>query len=476
MTKNAFDSFKYFWVCLHQLGTSGFGEFLPLFLADLLKYIEEMYKYIEEMVALLICPFGRTCVTRRTPRTSPHSFQRDRPQKTRHKLTRFSIQWQELPVGPVMTFSGASRLISASCNKEYTLQVKPSGVNGNFSIDEVLILNAQGSVVQSLSAQPLPGSSSGATSVRVRFTSLEPIMVGICGTAAETEKYYRLKTKLVFIEKIRLSRLHDENTMMKPGESINISIVLSNDGASDHFIINVKDQLNLLTTYSPQNVSLDQGHNITIVSTFSAPAEFNNHTSSLVRVVVKTRGTAPTYNYLTFAVTTIPKNALVVDTEPPNVNFTGSPANCKAEHQHGENCSTYPWELQFEAQDEQSKANLRVTVIRGNQTGVNSWKEGDVMVGNYSSSCCFPYVEIKISDMYGNTQNISLDNSKDPTPTPSATPTVTPTPTITPNATETTTPSATPTPTVTSSATLPPRGPAHCAHLTTRRCRGTGLF
>ena len=57
-------------------------------------------------------------------------------------------------------------------DKEYTLQVKPSGVNRNFSIDEVLILNAQGSVVQRFSTQPLNGSSSGATSVRVHFTSL----------------------------------------------------------------------------------------------------------------------------------------------------------------------------------------------------------------------------------------------------------------------------------------------------------------
>ena len=67
--------------------------------------------------------------------------------------------------------------------------------------------------------------------------------------------------------------------MMKPGESINVSIVLSNDGTYDDFIIDVKDQLNLLTTYSPQTISLNQGHNITIVSTFSAPAESNNHTS-----------------------------------------------------------------------------------------------------------------------------------------------------------------------------------------------------
>uniref|UniRef100_UPI00358EEC44 von Willebrand factor A domain-containing protein 7-like n=1 Tax=Myxine glutinosa TaxID=7769 RepID=UPI00358EEC44 len=303
--------------------------------------------------------------------------------------------------------------------KEYTLQVKPSGVNGNFSIDEVLILNAQGSVVHRFSAQPLPGSSTGATSVHARFTSLEPMMVGMCGTAAGTEKYCRLQTELVFIEKIRLSRLRGETTMMKPGESINISIVLSNDGASDHFIIIVKDQLNLLTTYSPHTISLDQGHNITIVSTFSAPAKFNNHTSSLVRVVVKTprRGTSETYNYLTFAVTTIPQNALVVDDAPPNVTFTGSPANCSKEHQHGKECSKYLWELQFKAQDEQSKANLRVTVARGNETGVNTWKEGDVMVGQYSSSCCFPYVEIKISDMYGNMQEISLDNYKEPPPT-----------------------------------------------------------
>uniref|UniRef100_UPI00358EB2F4 von Willebrand factor A domain-containing protein 7-like n=1 Tax=Myxine glutinosa TaxID=7769 RepID=UPI00358EB2F4 len=302
-------------------------------------------------------------------------------------------------------------------DKEYTLQVKPSGGNGNFSIDEVLILNVQGSILQRFSAQPLPGSLSGMTSVRARFTSLEPMMVGVCGTTARTEKYCRLQTQLVFIEKIRLSRLRGETTMMKPGESINISIVLSNDGASDHFIINVKDQMNLLTTYSPHTISLDQGHNITIVSTFSAPAEFNSYTSSLVRVVVKTprRGTGETYNYLTFAVTTIPQNAFVVDTEPPNVNFTGSPAICKEEHKHEENCSTYPWELHFESQDEQSKANLSVTVTLGNQTGVNTWKEGDVMVGQYRSSCCFPYVEIKISDMSGNIQEISLYNYKAPT-------------------------------------------------------------
>uniref|UniRef100_A0A8C4NBE1 VWFA domain-containing protein n=1 Tax=Eptatretus burgeri TaxID=7764 RepID=A0A8C4NBE1_EPTBU len=304
-------------------------------------------------------------------------------------------------------------------DKEYTLQVKPSGVNRNFSIDEVLILNAQGGVVQRFSAQPLNGSLSGATSVRARFTKLEPMMVGMCGTAAGTEKYCRLQTELVFIEKIRLSRIRGETTMMKPGESINVSIVLSNDGTYDDFFIDVNDQLNLLTTYSPRKISLKQGHNITIVSTFSAPAEFKNRTSSLVRVVVKTprQGTSETYNYLTFAVTTIPQNALIVDTEPPIVNFTGSPANCTKEYQHGENCSTYPWELQFKAQDEQSKANLIVTVTHGNQVVVDTWQEGDVMVGKYSSSCCFPYVELKIYDMYGNTQDISLDNSKERTPT-----------------------------------------------------------
>ena len=55
--------------------------------------------------------------------------------------------------------------------------MKPSGVNRNFSIDEVLILNAQGGVVQRFSAQPLNGSSSGATSVRARFTKLVSMLL-----------------------------------------------------------------------------------------------------------------------------------------------------------------------------------------------------------------------------------------------------------------------------------------------------------
>jgi len=49
-------------------------------------------------------------------------------------------------------------------------------------------------------------------------------MVGVCGTAAGTEKYCRLQTELVFIEKIRLSRVRGETSKLCLNDKNNVIV------------------------------------------------------------------------------------------------------------------------------------------------------------------------------------------------------------------------------------------------------------
>ncbi|XP_015746191.1 von Willebrand factor A domain-containing protein 7-like [Python bivittatus] len=239
-------------------------------------------------------------------------------------------------------------------------------------------------------------------------------LLAVEGLSPGNFPFSRISGDPINTESVQILSLPDQNNTMAPGESLELSALVINDGAPTTFIFKVWDDLDLLRSYAPTESFLNTGENIILKAIFVASLLNDSFASSVVTFAAKS---ASAQNYLKFPISIVPETALEIDENPPEYKLREFYMSCKGNIQHEPDCARHTWHMLFLATDDQSAVTVRINT---NPSGLSCTpREGDKkkVRCQYSSNCCTPFAEVLISDESGNTSTFTMDQ-RNPAPAP----------------------------------------------------------
>ncbi|XP_053155316.1 von Willebrand factor A domain-containing protein 7-like [Hemicordylus capensis] len=312
--------------------------------------------------------------------------------------------------------------------KEYVLPVQGRPVKGsNYTISMKLMGDAKSVQVERLVAISGLGAPIESVSLNQTYDALgNPLaitpfsfhevttLLRVEGLSPGNLSFSRVSSDPISTESVQIISLADQNSTMSPGESLDLSVLVVNDGAAASFSFNVWDDLGLLRSFTPSGSHLNPGGSITLTATFVAAGDNSSFASSIATF---TATSSAAQNYLKLPITVIPEIALETDEIPPVHKLLDFYMPCVGSIQHQPDCSRHIWRMRFSAKDAKSAVTVR---INANPSGLScsprrSDDDKDVIC-HYQSDCCSPYAEVLVSDESGNTDTFTVDY-RQPKPT-----------------------------------------------------------
>ncbi|XP_008103953.2 von Willebrand factor A domain-containing protein 7 [Anolis carolinensis] len=305
--------------------------------------------------------------------------------------------------------------------KEYVLPVQGRPVKGaNYTFSMRVMGDAKGAVVRRLAY--ISGEGSPIGSVALTQTSdafgnilaVAPIILNAPSTLLIIEglspgglPFSRVSAEPINTESVQILPLPGQNGTLSPGETLELSVVVVNDGPEASFSFKVSDDLGLLKSFKPTSISLGKGKNVTITAIFMASGKVSGFASSIATFTAKS---STAQNYLKLPITVIPETALETDETAPVYKLLDFYMPCTGKLQQKPVCSGHSWRMRFSATDAESAVTVRVNP---NPAGLSCSPQGTSgdkdVICHYQSDCCSPYVEVKMSDENGNTETLKID-------------------------------------------------------------------
>ncbi|XP_053159970.1 von Willebrand factor A domain-containing protein 7-like [Hemicordylus capensis] len=301
--------------------------------------------------------------------------------------------------------------------KEYMLPVQGQPVKGtNYTVSMRLMGDAEGAQIQRLvsvsgTGTPIESLSLNQTSdaignvlavTSVPF-SAPTTLLKMEGLSPENLPFSRISSDPINTESVQILSLPDQKSTVSPGENLDLSVLVVNDGAAASFSFNVWDDLGLLRGFTPTRSYLNPGGNITLTATFVAAADNSNFTSSIATFTAKS---SAAQNYLKLPITMVPETA--TDKIPPVYTIIESRWPCIGDILKEPSCSRSTWRMTFSAKDEHSAVTIQTNT---NPTGLSCTPLEDddrEVICDYKSNCCSPSAEFLISDENGNTNTFTI--------------------------------------------------------------------
>ncbi|MGH0163992.1 UNVERIFIED_CONTAM: hypothetical protein FKN15_046263 [Acipenser sinensis] len=322
-------------------------------------------------------------------------------------LLDFSYQIMEEHNGYVLPIQGRP-----TKGSNYTLSVDVQGSVSGMMITKILLLNKNGEVDSSINVDQMTDSSGRlkvVVSVELQLTFL---MIGIAGKTKNGTEFERVNSDLIQTEDVQLIFPPGQKSTLIEGGTLNISVLVVNKGKQrSQFKLQAKDEFSLLTEFHPSSVTLDAGEPMNLSATFRAPAN-SNYSSSMATFTARSESAK---NYLNILIRIVPESTLVTDDTPPQYEIENMNMPCKDTWQLMDECKKHQWDLIFRAWDESSQVYVSVgSEIPEAQELVCKEPVGAGSIPwvscQYSSSCCYPYVDIIMQDKAGNANVLRVDN------------------------------------------------------------------
>ncbi|KAK1151762.1 von Willebrand factor A domain-containing protein 7-like [Acipenser oxyrinchus oxyrinchus] len=322
-------------------------------------------------------------------------------------LLDFSYQIMEEHNGYVLPIQG-----HPTKGSNYTLSVDVQGSASGMMITKILLLNKNGEVDSSINVDQMTDSSGRlkvVVSVQLQLTLL---MIGIAGKTKNGTEFERVNPDLIQTEDVQLIFPPGQKSTLIEGGTLNISVLVVNKGKQrSQFKLQAKDEFSLLTEFHPSSVTLDAKETMNLSATFRAPAN-SNYSSSIATFTARSESAK---NYLNILIRVVPESTLVTDDTPPQYEIENMNMPCKDTWQLMDECKKHQWDLIFRAWDESSQVYVSVgSEIPEAQELVCKEPVGAGSIPwvscQYSSSCCYPYVDIIMQDKAGNANVLRVDN------------------------------------------------------------------
>ncbi|XP_041081722.1 von Willebrand factor A domain-containing protein 7-like [Polyodon spathula] len=322
-------------------------------------------------------------------------------------LLDFSYQIMEEHNGYVLPIQGRP-----TKGSNYTLSVDVQGSVSNMTVTKILLLNNNGEVNTSINVNQMTDSNGRlkvVVSVQLQLTFL---LIGITGKTDNGNEFKRVNPDLIRTEDVQLIFPPGQQSTLIGNGTLNITVLVVNKGKErSQFKLQVKDEFSLLTEFHPSSVTLDAGETMNLSATFHAPTN-SNYSSSIATFTARSESAK---NYLNILITVVPKSTLVTDDTPPQYEIESMNMPCKDTWQLMDECKRHQWNLIFRAWDESSQVYVSVgSEIPETQELICKEPVGAGSIPwvscQYSSSCCYPYVDIIIQDKAGNANVLRVDN------------------------------------------------------------------
>ncbi|XP_066474354.1 von Willebrand factor A domain-containing protein 7-like [Tiliqua scincoides] len=336
------------------------------------------------------------------------------------------------PSGPYEVEIGGKSLLDFSYQimqkqNEYVLPVQGRPVKGsNYTVSMKLMGDAKSTQIQQLNAISDLGTPIDSIPLNQTSDALgNPLAIAHFSFHAATTllqveglspghlPFSRISADSISTESVQIVTLSGQNGTMSPGGSLDISVLVVNDGAAASFSFNVWDDLGFLRGFRPSGSYLNAGGNVTLTATFVAAVDNSSFASSIATFTAKS---SAAQNYLKLPIIVIPETALETDETPPVHRLLHFYMPCIGNIQNIPDCSRHIWRMKFSAKDAHSAVTVQITTDpSGLSCNPRTTDEKDVIC-HYESNCCSPYVEILISDENGNTDTLTVDY-RQPRPT-----------------------------------------------------------
>ncbi|KAH0630490.1 hypothetical protein JD844_013552 [Phrynosoma platyrhinos] len=232
-------------------------------------------------------------------------------------------------------------------------------------------------------------------------------LLSIEGLSPSNLPFSRINTNPIRTESVQIMPLPGQKVSMSPGETLEVSVLVVNDGPAAWYTFKVWDDLSLLRSFTPTTHYLKPGQNTNLTAIFAAPVGQDKFATSTATFSAQS---SAAQNYLKLPITVIPETALETDTTPPVYNLVQLKMPCAEDSQHQPDCSRLIWRITFFAKDDHSDVSVKVSP---NPSGVSchpSGTDGDKdIICDYKSNCCTPFAEILVSDGKGNADAFTVD-------------------------------------------------------------------
>ncbi|XP_078060794.1 von Willebrand factor A domain-containing protein 7-like [Mustelus asterias] len=260
------------------------------------------------------------------------------------------------------------------------------------------LLNTQGVILRQ---QPLKPTSSPDTFL-VEFQTLPEVgfYVQLRGEGENGAKFLRQSPTISRTSKTRVKVTADPS--VKAGSSAHVSFTVTNTGNPAHYQIRITDDQNLVKS-QPVTVFIDTNQSTERKSIISVPKE--TEPGTVVTLTVQaTAGNELSYSILELTVVSQEENLT-----PPTCDILSRSTECP--EGPPEQCGLQNWTLSVRFLSN-STAPLSIFARRGNGTMAREVTQGGgqtVTRVTYSSSCCFPGVELVGVDWLGNVGKCSSE-------------------------------------------------------------------
>nr|XP_060617059.1 von Willebrand factor A domain-containing protein 7-like [Anolis sagrei ordinatus] len=288
----------------------------------------------------------------------------------------------------------------------YTFSMKVMGDAKGAKVHRLAYINGQGSPIGSVALTQTSDAFGNILAVAPIILNAPTTLLIIEGLSPGGLPYSRVSAEPINTESVQILPLPGQNGTLSSGETLELSVVVVNDGPAASFSFNVLDDLGFLKSFKPASSSLAKWQNITLTATFMASGKVNGFASSIATFTAKS---STAQNYLKLPITVIPETALETDETPPVYKLLDFYMPCTRKLQQKPVCSGHSWRMRFSAMDTESAVTVRVNA---NPTGLScspQGTDGKDVICHYQSDCCSPYAEVQMSDENGNTETLKID-------------------------------------------------------------------
>ncbi|XP_061475402.1 von Willebrand factor A domain-containing protein 7-like [Rhineura floridana] len=305
--------------------------------------------------------------------------------------------------------------------KGYVLPIQGRPVKGsNYTFSLRLMGDAKGAQVQRLVPISELGNPIDSIALNQTFDALgnliatAPVILHTTTTLLSVEglspgnlPFSRVSSYPISTESVRIVALPDQKSTMAPGGSLEVSVLVVNDGPAELCSFKVWDDLGFLSSFVPTESFLNPGESVNLTANFIASLENSSFASSIATYTAKC---SASQNYLKLPITVISETATKTDDIPPVYLLLDLYMPCVGKFQSKPTCSRYIWRMRFSGKDAHSAVTVQIS---GDSSGLScspSGIDGDKdVICHYQSNCCSPYAEALISDENGNTATLTVD-------------------------------------------------------------------
>ncbi|XP_039626530.1 von Willebrand factor A domain-containing protein 7-like [Polypterus senegalus] len=323
-------------------------------------------------------------------------------------LLDFSYKIMEKKNGYVLPIQGRP-----AKGAEYILSVAVQGDSDKLTLTQVIVFDEAGKKHATYDINKSTDSHGELrVSVPVKI-DLPSFSLGIAGKTEKGNDFLRCKPLLIHTETVSLKLSEGQKSTLIEGTSLDVVVVVTNEGPDQTFTFNVKDERSLMKSFTPSSALIKKGEKATLTATFIAPKTVAKQTSSLVTFTAK--GGA-SMNYLKSVMTVVPKPEEIPDEDPPQYKITKEGDSCRGIKQSLLRCKSFFWDTTFLAWDTKSAVTVEIVQPADKTSKTSSLNCDDSVESGvhrssckYRSDCCAPYVTLILKDATGNQNLLKVD-------------------------------------------------------------------